>query len=108
MRLEFKIYADRANAVELTLTDANRSINHLALTRAALYVGATLFDSQAVPDMFDLTAADHVSIKLGDADPALAEGLYTCRLIVFDSGDYAKGYVWPEDFDVRVIPEAPQ
>lgn len=105
MQLDYTIYPGRANAVKIALTDDAAAINHLSLTRLAVYVGSTLFDSQTTPALFDLSNADHVVIKLGSASPALATGKYSCKLVVYDSGEFAGGYIWPEAFVVTVLAE---
>lgn len=102
MRLDFPIYPGRANSVKLILTVSGDSINHAAITRLGVYVGHTLIDSSVKPELFALGLTDHVEIKLGSASPALTVGRYTCRLIVYDAGQYAGGYVWPEEFVVNV------
>jgi hypothetical protein len=106
VRHTFKIYPGYANSVDMTLMDGVTAINHLAITRLALYVGDTLFDSNAAPALFDLTHEDHVKIKLGAASPALAEGRYVCKPIVYAPGELENGWIWPVEFvvDVGALP----
>ncbi|MEC4749996.1 hypothetical protein [Methylomicrobium sp. Wu6] len=105
MYLEFPIYPGRSNSVKIALTNNNAVIDHTKITRLAIYVGSTLFDSQATPAMFDKTNAGHVEIKLGAASPAIAAGRYTCRLIVYDDGAYTLGLIVPVAFVVSVLTE---
>jgi hypothetical protein len=105
VQLDFIIYSGRANAVKLQLTDDGAAINHLSLTRVAVYVGSTLFDSNTTPALFDLTNADHIVLKLAAASPVLAVGKYSCKLVIYDVSEYALGYVWPEVFVLNVLAE---
>jgi hypothetical protein len=103
--LEYPIYPGRANSVKIAIKNNGAVIDHSAITRLALYVGTTLFDSQVTPALFDLTNAGHVEIHLGNASPALAVGRYPCKLIIYDAGEYAQGFIVPVPFVVQVFDE---
>jgi hypothetical protein len=103
--LEFKIFPSRANSVMIALKKNGKVIDHTAITRCGIYVGSTLFDSQTEPMLFDLTNTTHVEIKLGQASPALAVGKYPCKLVIYDVGKYASGFIVPINFVVSVLDE---
>jgi hypothetical protein len=105
VQLEYPIYPGRANSVKITLKNKGAAVNHLAITRLAVYVGVRLFDSQTSAALFDLTNAGHVEIKLGDASPALTLGRYACKLVIYDAGIYAAGFIVPVSFVVNVLAE---
>jgi hypothetical protein len=107
VQVEFTIYPGRAPSVMLTLTEGDRPIpDHRAVTRLIVYVGSTKYDSQATPELFDLSHIDHVRFNLAAAFPALPTGKYSCLMIVYDAGEWTLGYPWPEKFlvNIRVEP----
>jgi hypothetical protein len=103
---EFDIYPGRANSIKLALTSNGADLpDHTAILRLGVYVGATLFDSQTQPSLFDLTNPDYVEIKLGAASPELPAGRHSCLLVVYDGDEYAGGWIWPQKFIVNVQSE---
>lgn len=76
------IYNGRDNTLKLQLTSDDVAINHAALTRVQLKIGAVLLDSTVTPGLF-IIASDSVEIKLGQA--GLADGWHSGMLIAFDS-----------------------
>jgi hypothetical protein len=89
--LEEIIYNNRDNSIALALSADGSTINHASVTRCQVLVGATLIDSQVTPALFDLTAADRLTFKLGAA--GLTVGRYTASLIVYDA-THTNGIVW--------------
>ena len=104
--LEFNVYHGRANTVDLVLYDNGAPLpNHTAITRAQIYMGSTVYDSDDVPSIIDLTNTDRIVFDPAEADPAIAVAKYRCKLVVYDLLDYAQGYVWPVEFTINVLPE---
>lgn len=101
--LEFTIYANRANHIRLALTENSKVIDHRPITRVAVYVNATLFDSQTQPTLFDISRADYLVIKL--AGQAIPPGRHPAKLIIYDANELAAGFVWPETFVVNMAVE---
>lgn len=98
--LVFTVYPGRANSVKLTLTDDEKSIDHSAVSRLAVSVGGQLFDSQTQPELFNLNNSRYFEIKLAAA--GLSPGRYPATLILYDTGSYLNGFVWPVGFVVVV------
>lgn len=101
--LEFTIYANRANHIKLALTENGKVLDHRAITRMAVYVNATLFDSQSQPSLFDMNHAGYLVIKL--AGQAITPGRHPAKLIIYDTAELAAGFVWPETFVVNMATE---
>lgn len=91
MPIEEVIYNGRSNTIALSLTSDNAVIVHNTLSRCQVYVDAMLIDSNVSPALFDLTNADRLLLKFGQA--GLAAGSHTATLVVFDALNI-NGLVW--------------
>ena len=105
MLIEETVYLSRSNTIDLvlssfdTVTNGYVVINHTAITRCQLRIGATLIDSNVAPTWFDLTNTDKLIIKLGGS--ALTAGRYNATLIIYDAG-HASGLIW-DDLVIVVV-----
>ncbi len=91
MQIEESVYLGRDNTIVVSLISNGEAIIHNMLNRVQALVGTTLIDSSVSPDLFDLTNADRMILKFGQA--GLLVGTYTCRLVVYDNAN-ENGLVW--------------
>jgi len=103
MAIKDVVYKGAGNEIHLVLTEAGRQVGLSTFTRMALTVGATVLDSETVPEVFDFTTYPAVLVlKLGGKD--LAPGIHKCRLKVFSVDyPYPAGLVWADGFEVEVV-----
>lgn len=91
------IWLGRDNAIELQLQDAGKAIDHTAITRVVVDIGASVLDSSTNPAWFDLSKADRLVFKFGQS--SVAPGQYRVRIIIYDPS-HPNGLIWgdqPED-----------
>lgn len=100
-RDEFVVYTGRSNTLRLQLTEDGVAIAHNTVSKLAVEVGVTVFDSAINPSLFDLSNASYFVLKLGAA--GLSTGVYPARLILYDTGPNQDGLVWPEGFNLKVV-----
>lgn len=91
MLAEDTIYQGRDNSIAVQLTSEGTPIVHNSLTRVQLLVRLSIIDSLTSPAMFDLTNADKIILKLGQA--GLPLGRHAASLVVFNL-DAPNGIVW--------------
>ena len=92
MSIEATIYRGYDNAIELSLTLSGIAIDHSAITRVVLTIGAVSLDSQTTT-YFDFTHPDRLVMLLGMA--GLAAGRHAATLIIYDSA-HPNGLVWSD------------
>lgn len=91
------VYIGYENAFRKQLTEDGSPIKLFPITKVAVQLHGTLYDSDTHPDAFDFTseaATGHIVFKLGLIDTLLISGRdKKAELIVF-APDYPNGYVW--------------
>jgi hypothetical protein len=104
-----QVYTDRSNVITLILSEDGEPIeDHTQFTRVVVNAGIDgalstnlLFsvDSNINPTYFDLTNADHITLKLGEA--GMPSGRYWCDLVVYTS-QAPLGIVWEPKLEIEV------
>lgn len=92
MNLSEVIYKNRDNDIIIALMQNGITINHTTLTRVQLSINDYLYDSLIIPNSFDLTNPDKITISLGSQNITVGK-YYNCTLYVYDL-DNELGISW--------------
>ena len=89
-----KVETGRNSDVTLAFLVDGQPIQHHSLTKVQFYIGPVLLDSTVQPELFDLSQADRMAIKMGQA--GLPKGRYLARIYLYDTTN-TLGKPWDDD-----------
>jgi hypothetical protein len=99
--IEEVVYPGYDNASELVLSVDKQPIVHTDITRVQIQLsGGAVLDSDTSPALLDLSHADRLVLRLGQA--GLAAGRHRGRLVTYDAA-HPNGLVWEPDIVLRVV-----